>query len=80
MDWWTQLQLPAPRTSETSYFVNGFRSLIDFHITLRPGLNVLVGPNGSGKTNFIEFLDFLDATVKAGASTAVSTAGGGTCF
>jgi predicted ATPase len=37
---------------------------------------VLVGPNGSGKTNFIDFLDLLDRTIRFGASTAVSSAGG----
>jgi recombinational DNA repair ATPase RecF len=26
-------------------------------LTFRPGLNVLVGPNGSGKTNIILFLE-----------------------
>ena len=51
---------PIRQSSETVYCISGFRSLIDFQIRLRPGLNVLVGPNGSGKTNFIEFLDFLE--------------------
>jgi predicted ATPase len=61
---------------ETVYSISGFRSLIDFEIRLRPGLNVLVGPNGSGKTNFIEFLDFLEASLRLGASTAISSLGG----
>jgi predicted ATPase len=67
---------PAISSLETAYWITGFRSLIDFNIVLRPGVNVLVGPNGSGKTNFIDFLDLLDRTIRFGASTAVSSAGG----
>lgn len=61
---------------DTIYQVSGFRSLINFVINLRPGINVLVGPNGSGKTNYIDFLDFLDWVIRFGASAAVSNAGG----
>ena len=39
--------------------VDGFKSLIDFKLVLNTGLNILVGPNGSGKTNVISFFDFL---------------------
>mgnify|MGYP004518378125 CR=1 FL=1 len=58
------------------YFIDGFRSFHNFDIVLEPGLNVLVGPNGSGKTNFIDFLDFLSVLILRNASTAVSTSGG----
>ncbi|MCA3755553.1 MAG: AAA family ATPase [Phenylobacterium sp.] len=71
----TTAALHVPRR-ETSYSIDGFRSLRDFHIDLKPGLNVLVGPNGSGKTNFIDFLDFLDRLVRNGVGAAVSGAGG----
>ena len=33
----------------TSIHVDGFNTLSDFRLTLNPGLNILVGPNGSGK-------------------------------
>lgn len=69
-------KLQYTESLNTSYAIDGFRSLRNFKITLRPGINVLVGPNGSGKTNFIEFLDFLDNVIRQGASAAVSSAGG----
>ncbi len=58
------------------YFIDGFRSLHAFTIRLEEGLNVLVGPNGSGKTNFIDFLDFLSLFISRGASGATSHLGG----
>ena len=60
----------------TRYSVSGFRSLVDFEIELTPGINVLVGPNGSGKTNFIEFQDFISDVTTFGCSKAVFSAGG----
>lgn len=60
----------------TSIYVDGFRSLVRFHLSLRPGLNLLIGPNGSGKTNIISFLGFLADTVRFDLSQAVSNLGG----
>jgi predicted ATPase len=60
--------------------VDGFRSLSHFDMVIHPGLNILVGPNGSGKTNIVSFLQFLsymntyplaDAVTKAGGAGAV---------
>ncbi len=66
----------AANGATTSYHIDGFRSLRGFELVLQPGLNVLVGPNGSGKTNFLDFLGFLDAAVRSNATNAVSDAGG----
>ena len=61
--------------------IDGFKSLSNFELELRPGLNVLVGPNGSGKTNIISFFEFLGDLQKMSVSDAVSNAGGaGTVF
>ncbi|MFA5794426.1 MAG: ATP-binding protein [Candidatus Brocadiia bacterium] len=60
----------------TSINVNGFRSLSDFSLDLRPGLNILVGPNGSGKTNIITFFEFLSHLILYGPSEAVNQLGG----
>jgi recombinational DNA repair ATPase RecF len=46
----------------TKIQVNGFKSLSGFELKLKPGLNILVGPNGSGKTNIILFFEFLSQT------------------
>ncbi len=56
--------------------VNGFKTLKDFELSLIPGLNVLVGPNGSGKTNIISFLEFLGFLQIMNVTDAISTAGG----
>lgn len=67
----------TPRASaNTTYLIDGFRSLREFAIELHPGLNALVGPNGSGKTNFLDFLGFIDAALHSGATHAISHAGG----
>jgi len=57
-------------------YVNGFRSLIDFDIELTSGLNIVVGPNGSGKTNFIDFISFVGRLASEGANNAVAWADG----
>jgi recF protein len=38
----------------TSIHLKAFRNLVDQEINLAPGMNVLVGDNGQGKTNFLE--------------------------
>lgn len=61
--------------------VNGFRSLINFEIELSEGLNVLVGPNGTGKSNFISFLDFVGVLLQNGLNPAIAVAqGAGSVF
>lgn len=62
-------------------YVDGYRSLIDFNITLSSGLNVIVGPNGTGKSNFISFLDFSGELLIAGLNAAIATTqGAGSVF
>lgn len=60
----------------THIIVDGFKSLDGFELTLKPGLNVLVGPNGSGKTNIISFFEFLAHLVQSDAAEATSRLGG----
>ena len=31
--------------------LKGYKSIIDTEVELHPGLNIIIGPNGSGKTN-----------------------------
>jgi energy-coupling factor transporter ATP-binding protein EcfA2 len=56
--------------------VDGFRSLSHFEMTVNPGLNILVGPNGSGKTNIVSFLQFISYTASYPLADAVTKAGG----
>jgi predicted ATPase len=60
----------------TKIFVDGFRSLKRFSLELHPGLNILVGPNGGGKTNIISFFEFLSYIVNFGSSEAINKLGG----
>lgn len=56
--------------------VDGFRSLLNFEISLRSGLNVLVGPNGAGKTNIIDSFQFISLILRDGVTSAVNNLGG----
>ncbi len=39
--------------------LKGYKSIIDTEVELHPGLNIIIGPNGSGKTNFCQFLNLI---------------------
>ena len=42
----------------------GFKTLKDFNLVLRPGINALVGSNGSGKTTILKGLEFISHLVR----------------
>lgn len=55
--------------------ITGYRSLYDVHV--EPGdLTVMTGPNNSGKTNFVEALEFLAETSRHGLEVAINRKGG----
>lgn len=56
--------------------VRNFRSIKEATFPIREGLNVIVGANGSGKTNLLHALKFLSNVVTSGASLAMAKAGG----
>ncbi len=56
--------------------IEGFRSLRHIRLELRP-LNVLIGPNQSGKTNILDALDFLAEAVQGKLSPALYHSRGG---
>lgn len=61
--------------------IDGFRSLLRFELQAQPGLNVLVGANGTGKSNFVTFLDFLSAFMSRDLNAAIAVAhGAGSVF
>ena len=55
-----------------SIAIKGFKSIRDIEVELRD-INVLIGANGSGKSNFIEVLSFLQAIHLEGAFTHISS-------
>jgi predicted ATP-dependent endonuclease of OLD family len=48
-----------PRVYLNSVHLKGFKSIEDLTIDFKRGLNILIGKNGSGKSNFLEFIDFI---------------------
>lgn len=59
-----------------SISVSGFKSLENFTLDFHKGLNVLIGPNGSGKTNVLSFIEFLGHLSRYQLLEAVSRSGG----
>lgn len=57
-------------------YVEGFRSLNKFSIDLKPGLNVLVGPNGGGKTNILALFSFISTLGADDIGNAINASGG----
>lgn len=55
--------------------VKGFKSIREMSLELRP-LNVLIGANGAGKTNFISLFDLLNQVVEGNLQVFVARAGG----
>lgn len=38
--------------------LKNYKSIVDLKTTFKPGLNVIIGKNGAGKTNVLEYIDF----------------------
>lgn len=38
-------------------YLKGYKSIQDLTVSLNRGINIIIGANGSGKTNFLDFLD-----------------------
>ena len=57
------VQRPSTRISRVA--VQGFRSLQDVCIEDVPGVTVLIGANGSGKSNLIRFFEMLSWMLKS---------------
>jgi predicted ATPase len=55
--------------------INGYKSIKDARIELAP-INILIGANGSGKSNFISFFDFLNRLYNRKLNEYVALKGG----
>jgi predicted ATPase len=56
--------------------INNFKSISSVDVNLKEGLNVLIGPNGSGKTCLLTSLKFLRDLFLFGAAQAMAKNGG----
>jgi predicted ATPase len=63
------------RPSPESLVVKGFKSIREMDLKLRP-LNVLIGANGAGKSNFIGLFRLLNQIIGGNLQTYVGSAGG----
>ncbi|WP_184550616.1 AAA family ATPase [Mucilaginibacter sp. FT3.2] len=52
----TETAEERPRVYLNSVHLKGFKSIEDLTIDLKKGLNILIGKNGSGKSNFMDFI------------------------
>lgn len=55
--------------------IKGYKSIRDIKIELRP-INILIGSNGSGKSNFISFFEFLNRLYDQKLSEYIALSGG----
>lgn len=55
-------------------YIKNFRSILNAHVTLQP-LTVLVGANGSGKSNLIKAIEFISSIAQNGLLGAVDQFG-----
>ncbi|MGV4555704.1 AAA family ATPase [Ornithobacterium rhinotracheale] len=56
--------------------IKGFKSIKDTYIEIAP-INILIGANGSGKSNFISFFDFIHAIYNLKLNEYTALKGGG---
>ena len=60
-----------------SISIEGFKSIKNLNnLELSPGLNVLIGANGSGKSNFLSFFKFLNDIVNESLESSTKKFGG----
>lgn len=55
--------------------IKGYKSIRELNLPLRP-INILIGANGSGKSNFLSFFDFLKQIYNTNLSEYVALKGG----
>ena len=58
-----------------SIYIKGFKSIKELHLPLKP-INILIGANGSGKSNFLSFFEFLQDIYNQNLQRYVALKGG----
>ena len=52
----TKEELKSSKIFLSEAHLKGYKSVVDSKVTFHPNLNIIIGKNGSGKSNFIDFL------------------------
>jgi len=60
--------------------VEGFKSIKELDLQMRPGLTVLIGANGAGKSNFLSFFKFMNKLATNDLKFYVAEQGGANKF
>ncbi len=60
----------------TEISIDGFKSLQNFHLKIDSGLNILVGPNGVGKSNICQAISLLSHVKDGNISDYIISLGG----
>src|SRR5258708_31482767 len=68
-----------PRVFIERMEVSGFKSIAEMRLDLGP-INVLIGANGAGKSNFVAFFQMLAASLDARLDDHVNRQGGAGAF
>lgn len=55
--------------------IKGYKSFKDLKLELKP-INILIGANGSGKSNFLSFFEFLNRLYEQKLTEYVALGGG----
>lgn len=61
---------------DLSINIRNYKSIVDTNLLLKKGVNILIGPNGSGKTCLLNALKFLSDLAIDGVGQAVAKNGG----
>src|SRR6266481_1756211 len=71
----SHINLPKEKMKITKLHIEGFRSL--HNVSWTPGdLNIIIGPNGTGKSNLLRFLELISVSAQGKLGKYIQSLGG----